>query len=426
MSRSSGLLILTLLAAMATGAAAQEPPAGASASPPAPTSLPPAVLAAPPTQSVEVEALAAPDAFTTPGRDTGLPATLWRGASLKTLESVLPLLAARPLSPAGAALARRVLATGAQGPKGANDPALTGARATALLGQGDPKAAGAILARAPGVDRTPELAHAAAESALLAGDDARACKVAEGLASGRDDVYWLRLRTYCQAIGGHADQAQLTFDLAQAQAKDPVFGRLMSAKLAGVGNPGAPSLRNGLDYALSRSLGLDLAAAKASPAVAAALSGVDPAASGIDIASVPPEFAAIAQLVASGQPAPRGAFLDVMNTLASGPKSAGRVQAAMMLLYALETPTTVEERDQLTQFTLPEGKAPLGRDIALDIAGSQKFIGEAAMLALWTCADAGAGGPAIGDRVRIVRALHQVGLEADARAFALEGLLALK
>ena len=165
MSRSSGLLILTLLAAMATGAAAQERPAGASASPPAPTSLPPAVLAAPPTQSVEVEALAAPDAFTTPGRDTGLPATLWRGASLKTLESVLPLLAARPLSPAGAALARRVLATGAQGPKGANDPALTGARATALLGQGDPKAAGAILARAATLSGTLVMAKRGSISA---------------------------------------------------------------------------------------------------------------------------------------------------------------------------------------------------------------------------------------------------------------------
>src|SRR5581483_4417790 len=109
------------------------------------------------------------------------------------------------------------------------------------------------------------LARAAAESALLAGDEARACSVAQGLGSGRDDVYWLRLRTYCQAVAGHTDQAQLTFDLAQAQSRDVVFGRLMGAKIAGAGNPGAASLRNGLDLALSRSLGLDLAAAKPSP-----------------------------------------------------------------------------------------------------------------------------------------------------------------
>ena len=48
------------------------------------------------------------------------------------------------------------------------------------------------------------------------------------------------------------------------------------------------------------------------------------------------------------------------------------------------------------------------------------------MLALWACADAGPAGPAPGDRIRIVRALHAVGLEADARAFALEGLMSLK
>src|SRR5436305_4446539 len=83
---------------------------------------------------VEVSTLAAPDAFTTPGRDTGLPPTLWRGASLATMRTVLPLLAAKPLSPAAAALARRVLATGAQGPQGAgSDPALAAARANALL-----------------------------------------------------------------------------------------------------------------------------------------------------------------------------------------------------------------------------------------------------------------------------------------------------
>jgi hypothetical protein len=53
-------------------------------------------------------------------------------------------------------------------------------------------------------------------------------------------------------------------------------------------------------------------------------------------------------------------------------------------------------------------------------------MGETALLALWTSAEAGATGPALGDRARIVRALKSVGLEADARDFALEGLLALR
>ncbi|MGZ3377675.1 MAG: hypothetical protein ACXU8S_13865, partial [Phenylobacterium sp.] len=68
----------------------------------------------------------------------------------------------------------------------------------------------------------------------------------------------------------------------------------------------------------------------------------------------------------------------------------------------------------------------VGRDLALDAAADQKLAGEAALLALWTGAEAGPSGVVMGDRVRIVRALHAVGLEADARAFALEGLIGLK
>ena len=88
--------------------------------------------------AVEVTPLAAPDAFANGARDTGLPPDLWRGASVETARTVLPLLAARPLSPAAAALARRVLATGANGPEGAGqDRELAGARIAALIAQCD-------------------------------------------------------------------------------------------------------------------------------------------------------------------------------------------------------------------------------------------------------------------------------------------------
>ncbi|THD60968.1 hypothetical protein [Phenylobacterium sp.] len=426
MSRRPGLLALLLLAGSVSGASAQEPPAPSEAAPSAP---PPAAISpvAPPT-GVQVSSLAAPDAFSTPGRETGLPKDLWRGASLKTAKAVLPLLAARPLSPAAADLARRVLATGAPGPQGAGeDPSLLGARASALLTQGDPKAAAAILARAPGVDRDPDLARAAAESALLAGDDTRACAVAGDLSSGRDEIYWLRLRTYCQAAAGQTAQAQLTFDLAQAQAKDAIFARLMAAKISGVGNPGAASLRNGLDAALSRSLGLDLSAAKPSPAVAAALSPDGPAASAIDASTAPPDVSVLVEALSGGEPvreAVAAAMLETANS--ADPKVRARGQAAAALALAFAPELTADVRDQFAALTVPEGKAPVGRDLALDAAAQRKLKGEAALLVLWTCAEAGAAGPAVGDRVRIVRALHAVGLEAEARAFALEGLAGLK
>ena len=387
-----------------------------------------AAAAQAPSQSVEVTTLAAPDAFTTAGRDTGLPATLWRGASVRTAKTVLPLLAGKPLSPAAAALARRILATGAPGPRDAGrDPALTAARANALMFQGDPKAAAAVLARTPGLDRNSDLARSAAETMLLSGDDQHACQLAEGLTIGRDEVYWLKLRTYCQAIAGRAAQAQLTFDLVQAQVKDPIFTRMMNAKLAGGGKPGAASLRNGLDYALSKSLGLDLAAAKPSPAVAAALSAADPRPPVFDPAGAAPEVAPLADALAKGEPI-RDALLGALTEAAGStdPKARARGQVGLLLAVAVSGSATPEVRGQIAALSVPEGKAPVGRGIALEAAAEQKLMGEAALLSLWTCAEAGAAGPAIGDRVRIVRALHAVGLDADARAMAFEGLLALK
>jgi len=379
---------------------------------------------------VEVAPLAAPDAFSTPGRDTGLPQSLWRGASGDTLATVLPKLAARPLNPAAAALARRLLATGAPGPEGLGpDPATLTARAKALTALGEPKAAAAILARAPGLDRNAELSQAAAESALLSGDDASACAVAEALTVGRSDVYWLRLRAYCQATGGHADQAQLTFDLAQAQAKDPIYARLMGSKLAAAGDPGAASLRNGLDYALSRSLGLDLSAAKASPDVAVAIAAPGTAAAepSWTIPDGGSDALAAARALAAGAALPPELETRLLDAAvkAEGPLRAP-AQAGALYVAAYAGAATPDLRGRLAALAVPEGHTPAGRNLALTQAGEGKLMGETAMLALWACAEAGPGGLAPAERARIIQALRAAGLDADARNFAVEGLLALK
>jgi hypothetical protein len=418
---AAAALIVACAAVAAHAQPAGDAPVSTAPPPPAPLAPPPPVPAA---QPVEVTALAAPDAFTTPARDTGLPGTLWRGTSAQLVRAVLPLLADKPLSPAAAALARRVLATGAPGPEGAGqDPALVAGRASALLAQGDPKGAAAILARAPGLDRNADLARVAAESALLAGQDARACQIEAALTAGRDDIYWVRLRTFCQAIGGKTAEAQLTFDLAQSQAKDAVFTRLMAAKLAGAGDPGAPSLRNGLDYALSRTLGLDLSLAKASPAVAAALAQGGPAEPAFDITALPSWLVPFAEAIAGGHEARYADFVGAMNAAQTkDPKTRERGEAALLMLAAYAGWSDLD----LLAAPLREGRAPVLRDIALDAAGIRKRMGETAMLALWNCADAGAAGPGPADRARIVRALREAGFERDARAFALEGLVALR
>lgn len=383
-------------------------------------------LAGPAAAQVEVAPLAAPDAFSTPGRDTGLPADLWQGTPVETARAVLPLLAARPLSPAASWLARRVLATGAKGPEGsAGDEALAGARASALLALGEPAAAARILDRAPGLDRSADLSRAAAESALLAGDPARACRIADGLASGRSETYWLKLRAFCQAEAGQAAQAQLTFDLAHAQAKDPVYDRLMAAKLSGAA-PGAASLRNGLDLVLSRSLNLDIAAAKPSPAVAAALTPTEPTPPTYNLSALDPAIGGLAAAVVTGLPPEPGVSALIAAAAEADAKSRAKLQSAALLLAALANDLPASDRARIAGFAVGEGKSPSGRNLALDAAADTRRSGEAALLALWTSAEAGAAGPTVADRVRIIRTLARVGLADDARLFALEGLAALK
>jgi hypothetical protein len=243
---------------------------------------PPATTPAAPPPPVQVQALSPLDMFSA-GRDTGLGPDLWKGASADLARAVIPTLADHPLSPAGAALAHRVLAAAANAPDGAGaDADLAAARARALLGLGDAAGAELILDHTPSLANNASLSEAAAEAALIDDNDDKACAIGDGLAVGRDDSYWLRLRAFCQARAG-TPAAQLTFTLADRAAKDAVFARMMTVIIAGAGDPGPAVLNNGLDYAMSQRLKLDLAPAMAdaAPAIvahlAAANAGLGPA-----------------------------------------------------------------------------------------------------------------------------------------------------
>lgn len=219
--------------------------------------------------AVAVSTLAPPDLFSNPAADTGLPGDLWKDASPGLMRETLPKLGAKPLSPAFADFARRVLATGARAPAGVgDDPEMGGARALALIALGEAAGAKRVMDRTPGLDQNAALAMAAAEANLIAGDDDRACAVADALSADRGTGYWLRLRAFCQARAGQTAEAQLTFNLAQQQGKDADYARLMPALLSGAAPTGGANLRTGINYALSKKLGLDIqaAAATATPA----------------------------------------------------------------------------------------------------------------------------------------------------------------
>ena len=372
-------------------------------------------------QAVEVTSLAAPDYFSIGAGDTGLGPELWSGAAADTLQTVLPLLASRSLSPAAQGLARRVLSTPAIAPgRSGQDPMLAGQRISGLINQGGLKAASLILGKTTGLESSPALAQAAAEVALLSDQAERACDLATQLAVGREAIYWLRLRAYCQVKAGQVDAAQLTFDLAQGQARDAIFGRLMTAKLSGSGDPGPAALRNGLDFALSRNLGLPLDLSRAAPAVAVALAGEAPATG----PAIDPAFQAAWDSVSSGARA--DAQIDALFQTVGNPATQARARSAGAILMALHPVSDPAVAARLARADLGAVAMPAGRLLALDQAARRKSIGQVALLVLWSSADAGPAGLGLGDRLLSISALKAVGLDQDAATFAAEGLAGLK
>ncbi len=268
------------IAGLSASLAAAQPASqeAAPASPPAATPPPPRAAV----ETVEIAAIVAPDLFSVSGGETGLAPTLWRGSSPEIAKEVIPTLGARPLSPPGLALARRLMATGAIGPDGAgNDPDLAGARAAALLAAGDPAGAASLLERTAIVSDSPALSRAAADAALTLGQPDRACLAADALKTARDQPYWLRLRAYCLAHANKTAEAQLAFRLATPAATTPTdaYARLMEARMVEGAPAGEASARSPIELALSRDLNLDLAPAiaTATPAALRVLA-IDPAA----------------------------------------------------------------------------------------------------------------------------------------------------
>ncbi len=316
----------------------------------------------PATAQVQVQSLAPPDLFSTPAGPSDLGADLWKGVSPAIARDVLPKLAGKPLSPAFAQLARRVLSTGASAPAGMGDqPQLGGARALGLIALGDAAGAAAILDRAPGVPDSAALSMATAEAALILGDDDKACRTGEALTVDRGDAYWLRLRAFCQVRAGQQDAAQLTFSLAQQQTKDADYARLMTAVLSGAA-PGAANLRNGINYALSRKLNLDLqaAAVTASPAIRAVITPAAPSVATPDLTA-----AEISDLAFLRRARGLSAFVDAARTSAPSIAALARADAplqdpvlfARAALVAADLSTAQLIRSRLVQDQIPGATA---------------------------------------------------------------------
>ena len=428
-------------------AATSDTPVQTAPAPPAPTPPPapialPAGPTTPPPVPVQAAPLSAPDLFAADaGKPTGLPGDLWKGASLDLARTVMPMAVTRPMTPAAQAFALRVMSTASSAPEGGgSDTDLAAARVYVVLSLGDPVGARTMLEHTPGVRQSAALSQVAAEADLVLGRDDEACSLGDNLAAGKDSAYFRRLRVFCLLKAGDKPGAQLAYDLTSEQAKDDVYKRLMGAAVSGQTTGVQASLRNGLEYALSRQMGLDPTPAmdKAWAPVATMLA--------LDAREPAPLQAAAAAMIARRQadlnrasslnPAVRAAALSLADDkldpnlaerlAAGGVAGSAEEQQGLALYAAAGAPGAGRVRAAFAGFDIGGAKANQARMLELDAVSTRGAKGDAALLALWLMMDAGEAGPSVADRARIIRAMNVAGFAQDSRRYALEGLLYLK
>jgi hypothetical protein len=154
----------------------------------------------------------------------GLPEPVWEGTRRAVVERLLPALPGRNPSPTLRMLARRLLLTSAEPPRG-DGPSLVALRVAALGAMGATGDA-AALAEAASLADDPPVARLRVRAHLLAGSYHAVC----GGVPALGDADALRLTAVCQALDGQVDAALLTVGLLrEAGDGDPVLVRLIEA-----------------------------------------------------------------------------------------------------------------------------------------------------------------------------------------------------
>jgi hypothetical protein len=141
-------------------------------------------------------------------------------------------------SPAALALARRVLFSGAEPPRGGDADAAARARFEALGKMGAADELAMMAAGAGAASTDVAIAQYAAQAELARGQRAQACTRGRNAAvSEQAPPFLLRLRAYCAAVGGDRAAADLALEMARAQnATDAWY---TGAVAAAGGAPGA-------------------------------------------------------------------------------------------------------------------------------------------------------------------------------------------
>lgn len=211
-------------------------------------------------EAVETAPLAT-DAFSTgtlERMDGALPPTLWQGSEAQTLEYLLTQIPSRPATPSLGETLRRVLLSPGPGPQGAA-ASLGGKKLLALARAGFVDEARTVSSLSTAARNDPWTGQAEAVADLLSGDIASACRRNANLSSGRDDLFWVKLRALCYAKAGETDAADLTYGILRDQgALDDSDVAFLTAALTESAPKTPPATRTALHYAIAQDLGLPL------------------------------------------------------------------------------------------------------------------------------------------------------------------------
>jgi hypothetical protein len=139
----------------------------------------------------------------------------------------------------------------------------------------------------------------------------------------------------------------------------------------------------------------------------------------------PADLAILDALIAAASGKIDNQVLDNLVARGSSGGAKSPAQSAAVLLASLGGALDAEARAQFANFDLGKPAASSARIILLEDAAGAKRKGEAGLLALSIAVDAGTAGPQPIDRARIAHALNRAGLDADARAIVVEGILGL-
>jgi hypothetical protein len=181
-----------------------------------------------------------------------LGADLWSNSDASVIAVLLDRMPAAPQSAASQMLARRVLATGAEAPRGdATNATRERFEALGKLGLADDLA---VMAAGVGAAiNDPLVAQYAAQAELARGRRAEACARGRSAVSEQPPPFILRLRAYCAAVGGDRAAADLALELARSQnAADAWYtGAVAAAGGATAARPPAARYDNSLTAQLS-------------------------------------------------------------------------------------------------------------------------------------------------------------------------------